>query len=73
MLLFQAPIVPATCAAAVSKTESVGVPWCTLLVQTVGVFKMHNSIGKATCTGYDSASDTFDSGFCAGGNSSPPI
>ena len=43
-LLYQAPLVPlappASCAAAVAKDESMPLSWCTLLMSTLGLFKV---------------------------------
>jgi len=43
-LFFQAPIIPASCASAFSRTEVLGVPWCTLLMTALGLFKMKTNL-----------------------------
>ena len=60
MLFFQAPLIPATCAAVISKSENVGVPWCTLLMSTAGLFKMNSDLTTDEC---DAESHTV---YCAG-------
>ena len=58
-LLYQAPLVPlappASCAAAVAQDESTPLSWCTLLMSTLGLFKV--SAAGERCSGQAGGGD----------------
>ena len=60
-LLYQAPLVPLAqpeaCAAALGSNEAAGIPWCTLLTATLGLFKLSNAPSADTAASELCATD----------------